>query len=193
MKQFLNILIAGLVVSCTADTPSPPQHMQPNIDEMVDLRIFTDGDIRFNGEMITTSGLPSHIESLRPYRSAKARIIFDENVPAAVVHKTQRLLHENKITNIYSKMLSSEDFKQYNQHVVHLDVLSSGDILLEGIRLYPEDLPISLQSSMVNKSPEFILTVSNDAQMGSVSEVQQLLVANQFTKITHQDVSKYYR
>lgn len=191
MKNFLFFLFTCSIISCSANSPSQ-KSSPPEVDEIADLRIFSDGSIRFNGKIITENGLPSQIESLTPSKLTRVRIIFDENTPTGLIHKTQRLFHENKITNIYSKMLSSEDFIDYNQSIVHIDILSSGKILFQGIELHPENLQIGLNNSMISRNSEFILSVSKNAQMGTVFDLQKTLAANHFTTITHQDLSKYY-
>lgn len=191
MKNLLLLLSAILFISCSTEQ-AEQKNIQPEIDEVVDLRIFQDGEVRLNGEFIGESGLKSHIKSLNITESTRARLIFDETVYSQAVFHTQKMLYTNGITNIHTKMLSSEEFKHYNQNKIHIDVLSSGKILFKGNEIYPEDLNTALSNIEVKPETEFIISVSNQAQMGSVFDVQNTLATNNLLKISHEDISKYH-
>ena len=193
MQKLLPVLMGLLIFSCSAEPPSTEEGvLDPKIDEVVDIRVYPEGKIRFNGSMITVSSLPGHIESLRSSKETRARIIFDETVASGVVFKTQRLLHEKRIANIHTKMLSPKEFERYHQQKVHIDLLSSGKILYEGNQIHPEDLKTSLTNTEISHHTEFIISVSKDAQMGPMLDIQRTLAANNVRKITNEDLSKYY-
>lgn len=179
-----------MIISCSTESPSQDD-IQPEIDEVVDVRIFHDGDIRFNGSMITESGLPDHIESLSASELTRARIIIDENAYSGLVNKTLRLLYKSRIINIHLKMLGTYAFQEYLENKVHIDVLSSGKILFNGYEIHPEDLELSLKNSELSSDTEFILSVSRKAEAGPVFDLQGILAANNHRKISYEDLSKY--
>lgn len=77
MKYLFIIPAFILCISCTNEHESPPVEEPapaPWYDEVVDIRIYPRGDIRFNGRMISESALAGHVESLNPSQSARARI-----------------------------------------------------------------------------------------------------------------------
>ncbi len=142
--------------------------------------------------MIGEPALKSHIDSLHTTTSTRARIILNETVYTQLVVHMQKLLHENRITNIRTKMLSPEAFRNYNKQKVHIDVLSSGDILLEGNKLQPENLNISLSKMEINRDTEFIISVSENAEVGPVFDTQEMLADNNLQmQVSNEDLSKY--
>jgi len=192
MKKILLLLCAILFISCQAETERIHE-VQKKVNEVVDIRIHSNGDIRFNGLMISDSSLPSHIENLKTDKNTRARVIIDENAPSGLVHKTQLLLYKQEVGKIKFETLSSEKFSSYLKNIIHIDVLSSGEILFEGKNLYPVDLKTSLKNMDLHSSTKFIVSVSENAQVGPVFDTLEELAENDMTKINYEDLSKYYR
>ncbi|WP_445666287.1 hypothetical protein [Fodinibius sp. AD559] len=191
MKKVLYIIFTVLVVSCS-NGQIDQKDLQPEVDEVVDIRINADGEIRFNGKFIGESGLKSHIESLNTSESTRARLIFDETVYNQVIFHAQKQLYTNQITNLNTKMLSPEEFKAYHQNKIHIDVLSSGKILFKGQEIYPADLKTTLANIEIKPETEFIISVSEKTTVGPVFKTQKLLADNGHLKMTYEDLSKYH-
>jgi biopolymer transport protein ExbD len=191
MKNLLLLFSAILFISCSTEQ-AEQKNIQPETDEVVDIRIYSDGEIRFNGKFIGESGLKSHIESLNTSKTTRARLIFDETVYNQVIFHAQKQLYINQITNLNTKMLSPKEFKAYNQNKIHIDVLSSGKILFKGQEIYPADLKTTLTNIEIKPETEFIISVSEKAKVGPVFETQKLLADNGHMKLTYEDLSKYH-
>lgn len=192
MGKILLLLSAILFISCQAKTQRINE-VQKKADEVVDIRIHSNGDIRFNGLLISDSSLPSHIKNLKTVETTRARVIIDENAPTGLVHKTQRYLHRQQVDKIKFATLTSEKFKNYSKNIIHIDVLSSGELLFEGKQLYPKDLKVSLNNVEINPSTKFIVSVSENALVGTVFDTLEELAHKDMTKITFEDLSNYYR
>lgn len=192
MKKTLPLLCAILFISCQAETQRINE-VQKKIDEVVDIIIHSSGDIRFNGILISDSSLPSHIKNLKTDETTRARVIIDENAPTSLVHKTQRYLHKQQVGKIKFETLTSENFNNYMKNIIHIDVLSSGELLFQGKQLYPEDLKISLNNVEIHSSTKFIVSVSENALVGPVFDTLEELAEKDMSKIAYEDFSKYYR
>jgi len=186
MKTKLILLLVLIFTSCVKETQQN-QESNLEIDEIVDIRIYPEDQIRFNGNMISESGLYSHIQSLNVSEGTRARIIFDENASFGVITHTQKLLYKKGVKQINAKGLSSEQFSKYHDRVVHIDILNSDKLLIEGNLLHPKDLEIALSNKNLPDKIEFIISVSNDASFGAVYDVQKLLAVNDFDNISNQD------
>lgn len=192
MKQILFLFSAILFISCQAETERI-ENPQKEVNEVVDIRIYSNGDIRFNGLMISDSSLPSHIQNLNAGKNTRARVIIDEKAPAGLIHKTQQFLHKQQVAKIKFETLSSEKFNSYLKYIIHVDVLSSGEILFEGKQLHPEDLKASLKNVEVQSSTKFMVSVSENARVGPVFDTLEELAAKDMSKIIYEDLTKYYR
>ena len=192
MKKILLLLCAILFISCQAKTQRINE-VQKEVNDVVDIRIYSNGDIRFNGLMISDSSLPSHIGNLKTDKNTRARVIIDENAPTGLVHKTQLYLHKQQVAKIKFETLTSEKFNNYLKNIIHIDVLDSGEILFEGKQLYPKDLKTSLDNIEIHPSTKFIVSVSENALVGPVFDTLEELAHKDMTKITYEDLSKYYR
>ncbi|MTI86549.1 MAG: hypothetical protein FH748_01125 [Balneolaceae bacterium] len=190
MKTKLILLLVLIFTSCAKETQQN-QESDLEIDEIVDIRIYPEDQVRFNGNMISESGLFSHIQRLNVSEGTRARIIFDENVSFGVITSTQKLLYRKGVKQINAKGLSSEEFSNYDDRVIHIDILNTDKLFFEGNLLHPEDLEIALSNKDLPDNIEFIISVSNDASFGAVYDVQKLLALNDFDNISNQDFKEY--
>lgn len=192
MRKILPLLCAILFISCQAETQRINE-VQKKVDEVVDIRIHSNEDIRFNGLLISDSSLPSHIKNLKTDETTRARVIIDENAPSGLVHKTQRYLHRQQVAKIKFETLTSENFNSYLKNIIHIDVLSSGELLFEGKQIYPKDLKISLNNVEIHSSTKFIVSVGGNVLVGPVFDTLEELAEKDMAKIAYEDLSKYYR
>ncbi len=190
MKTKLILLIFLILISCTKKVQDQ-QTIEEEIDEIVDIRIFPEDQVRFNGKMISESGLYSHIQNLNISDETRARIIFDENVSFGVITQAQKLLYEKGIKQINAKGLSAKEFLNYDEKIVHIDILNSDKLLFDGNLLHTEDLEIALNNTELPTNVEFIITVSERATFGDVYDVQKLLAINGLDKISNEDFPEY--
>ena len=190
MKTKLILLIFLILISCTKKVQDQ-QTIEEEIDEIVDIRIFPEDQVRFNGKMISESGLYSHIQNLNISDETRARIIFDENVSFGVITQAQKLLYEKGIKQINAKGLSAKEFLNYDEKIVHIDILNSDKLLFDGNLLHTEDLEIALNNTELPTNVEFIITVSERATFGAVYDVQKLLAINGLDKISNEDFPEY--
>lgn len=190
MKTKLILIIFLTLVSCAKEVQDQ-QTIEKEIDEIVDIRIFPEDLIRFDGKMISESGLYSHIQNLNISAETRARIIFDENVSFGVITQTQKLLYEKGIKQINAKGLSTEEFLNYDEKIVHIDILNFDKILFDGNLLHSENLEIALKNIELPSDVEFIISVSDSATFGAVYEVQKLLAINGLNEIANEDFSEH--
>ena len=190
MKTKLILLIFLILISCSKKAQDQ-QTIEEEIDEIVDIRIFPEDQVRFNGKMISESGLYSHIQNLNISDETRARIIFDENVSFGVITQAQKLLYEKGIKQINAKGLSAKEFLNYDEKIVHIDILNSDKLLFDGNLLHTEDLEIALNNTELPTNVEFIITVSERATFGAVYDVQKLLAINGLDKISNEDFPEY--
>jgi len=190
MKTKLIFLILLTLISCTKEVQDQ-QTIEEEIDQIVDIRIFPEDQVRFNGKMISESGLYSHIQNLNNSAETRARIIFDENVSFGVITQTQKLLYEKGIKQINAKGLSTEDFLSYDDKIVHIDVLNSDKILFDGNLIHSEDLEIALKNLELSANVQFIISVSDSATFGAVYDVQKILAMNGIEDISNEDLPEY--
>ena len=190
MKTKLILLIFLILISCSKKAQDQ-QTIEEEIDEIVDIRIFPEDQVRFNGKMISESGLYSHIQNLNIADETRARIIFDENVSFGIINQVLTLLYEKGITQINAKGLSEEEFLNYDEKIVHIDILNSDKLLFDGNLLHTEDLEIALNNTELPTNVEFIITVSERATFGDVYDVQKLLAINGLDKISNEDFPEY--
>lgn len=190
MKTKLILLIFLTLISCTKDVQDQ-QTIEEEIDQIVDIRIFPEDQVRFNGKMISESGLYSHIQNLNISAETRARIIFDENVSFGVITQTQKLLYEKGIKQINAKGLSSKEFLNYDEKIVHIDILNSDKILFDGNLLHSEDLEIALKNLELSANVQFIISVSDSATFGAVYDIQKLLAMNGIANISNEDFPEY--
>ena len=190
MKTKLILLIFLILISCSKKAQDQ-QTIEEEIDEIVDIRIFPEDQVRFNGKMISESGLYSHIQNLNIADETRARIIFDENVSFGIINQVLTLLYEKGITQINAKGLSEEEFLNYDEKIVHIDILNSDKLLFDGNLLHTEDLEIALNNTELPTNVEFIITVSERATFGDVYDVQKLLAINGLDKISNEDLPEY--
>ncbi|WP_142453800.1 hypothetical protein [Gracilimonas mengyeensis] len=192
MKPSLILIVALAISSCAKETQqSPDKYQEKEIDEMVDIRISSDDQILFNGNKISESSLYSHIQNVTVSEDTRARIIFDENVPIGTIMHTQELLYKRGVKRMYAKGFSTEEFSNYDEQVIHIDILDTNKLLFDGNLLYPEDLEIALSNKDLPNNMEIVITVSENATFGAVYDVQKLLAVNDLDNISNQDFTEY--
>jgi biopolymer transport protein ExbD len=87
--------------------------------------------------------------------------------------------------------LSAKEFLNYDEKIVHIDILNSDKLLFDGDLLHTEDLEIALNNTELPTNVEFIITVSERATFGAVYDVQKLLAINGLDKISNEDLPEY--
>ncbi len=193
MKIISFFLTVFLLSACTSEPSKQTKQIETELStvEVVDFRVFNDGKIRLNGEWIGEAGLGSHIQSLPTSKQTKARVIFDEDAPFSLITKIQSLLHKKQINQIAAKPLTHDEFVRYNQNVLHIDVLNSGKILYQGNLLHIADLEIALTNKHSIDDTEVILTIGDEANFGTVYDVQKTLALSGHKNMSTQDIPEY--
>ncbi|WP_020404643.1 hypothetical protein [Gracilimonas tropica] len=174
MRPLQSILIFLLIYSCTKAEQQPSQK-EGNIQkaEMVDVRIYPDGKIILNGEQTNFSALDGRVESMNIGDETRARFVFVTGEQTPLVYKTTRLIHQKGATRIKKIILEEEEFWEYINSTIHIDVLRSGKILFQGKELFVQDLPLALDRYS-NKEMRFVITKMNDFE----AETYQKAIAN---------------
>ncbi len=171
-------------VACSEKTPQP-QIVENETVQFIDIRIYPDNMIRFNGKMLSESGLNNHIQNLNVSEETRARIIFNENASFGIIMQAQRYLYEKGVMQINAKRLASDKFLEYNENTVHIDILNSDKLLFDGNLMHVNNLEIALQNMELPGNAEFVITVGQSTTFGAVHDIQKLLAMGGFNKISN--------
>ena len=184
MRSLLVIFSILLFVGCKKEIQqNKSSESIVEFEELVDIRINENGTTRINGLTVQESAISSHIKSLNLNEETKVRLVFSELAYTGVVNKLALQLGKAAPgIQLSTSMLSPEEFKIYDKDQIHIDVLSSGRVLYNGIKLYPEDLKIALNSNKDSSTPIF-LSVVDKATFGQVYDVQKAISKTDFRNL----------
>lgn len=191
MRQFLPLLLLPMLfISCSSsEAPEAVDQVTPvlqnNALELVDVRIYEDGDLRINGEMISESALESNLDALSVSESTKVRVTSSDEVYTGLVHRTMREFVQRGLSNVRYEMMTAEKFEAFENALI-VDVLNNGKIMLDGNLLYPEDLAIALEHmDRFDKDRTVKLNIAEEATFGMVIDVQKILKENHPLQISY--------
>lgn len=190
MRQFLLLLLLPvLCISCSSsEAPEVAEQVtstpQNNALELVDVRIYEDGDLRINGEIISESALDSNLDALSFSESTKVRVTSSDEVYTGLVHRTMREFAQRGLSVTYN-MMTKKEFEVFESTLI-VDVLNNGKIMLDGNLLYPEDLTIALEQS--TKGITVKLNIAEKVTFGMVTDVQKILKKNHPLKISYSKI-----
>lgn len=192
MKKFLLIFLLPLfVISCSSSDIKDNRNNQNNTNqvetlEVVDIRIYENGDLKINGTLLSDSSLPSHIDALEMGQETKVRVSASDMVYTGLINKISRELVLKEVEQVEINMMTPEAFKQFENDLI-IDILSNGKIMLDGNLLYPADLSVALKNnSELISDTKVRLYVNDMASMGTVTDIQKILVSNKVTQISNQ-------
>lgn len=192
MKKFLLIFLLPLfVISCSSSDIKDNRNNQNNTNqvetlEVVDIRIYENGDLKINGTLLSDSSLPSHIDALEMGQETKVRVSASDMVYTGLINKIFRELVLKEVEQVEINMMTPEAFKQFENDLI-IDILSNGKIMLDGNLLYPADLSVALKNnSELISDTKVRLYVNDMASMGTVTDIQKILVSNKVTQISNQ-------
>ncbi|MFP8488522.1 hypothetical protein ACKGJO_05420 [Gracilimonas sp. Q87] len=192
MKKFLLIFLLPLfVISCSSSDIKDNRNNQNNTNqvetlEVVDIRIYENGDLKINGTLLSDSSLPSHIDALEMGQETKVRVSASDMVYTGLINKISRELVLKEVEQVEINMMTPEAFKQFENDLI-IDIMSNGKIMLDGNLLYPADLSVALKNnSELISDTKVRLYVNDMASMGTVTDIQKILVSNKVTQISNQ-------
>ena len=189
-KFILLALLPVLLISCTSSEKNKNQNdsktqTRNETLEVVDVRVYENGDLKINGTLVSDSSIPSHIDALEMGQETKVRVSASDMVYTGLINKITRELVLKNVEQIEINMMSPDAFRQFENDLI-IDVLSNGKIMFDGNLVYPADLSVALKNNReLNEDAKVRLYVDDSATMGSVADVQETLVDNKITQITH--------
>ena len=98
MNKFLLLASLPLLfISCTSSEVNqsennPKTLLQDETLELVDIRIYENGDLKINGTLLSDSSLPSHIDALEMGEETKVRVSASDMVYTGLINKISREL-----------------------------------------------------------------------------------------------------
>ena len=192
MNKFLLLASLPLFFSCTSSEVNqsennPKTLLQDETLELVDIRIYENGDLKINGTLLSDSSLPSHIDALEMGEETKVRVSASDMVYTGLINKISRELVLKDVEQVEINMMTPDAFRQFEQDLI-IDILSNGKIMLDGNLVYPADLSVAFKNnSELTNNTKVRLYVSDMASMGTLTDIQEMLVNNDISRIIHQD------
>lgn len=190
MKRILILALSSVfLLSCSNEkqqhtTPQSVEVIQNNALELVDVRIYEDGRLKINGSVLSESSLESHLNALPIDTKTNVRVSCSNQVYTGLVTEITRQFAVRNISNITFNMMTPSEFSQYENSLI-IDVLSNGKIMMNGNILFPADLGIALKQAEHPEELSVILSVSDEATMGPVTDVQKILHKSGAQKISY--------
>lgn len=193
MYKFLLIAyLPLLLISCTFSEKNQSKIESQKLSqsdklEVVDIRIYENGDLKINGTLLSDSSIPSHIDALEMGEETKVRVSASDMVYTGLINKISRELVLKDVEQIEINMMTPDAFRQFEQDLI-IDILSNGKIMLDGNLVYPADLSVAIKNnSELTNDTKVRLYVSGMASMGTLTDIQEMLVNNDISRIIHQN------
>jgi len=193
MYKFLLIAyLPLLLISCTFSEKNQSKNesqilSQSDKLEVVDIRIYENGDLKINGTLLSDSSIPSHIDALKMGEETKVRVSASDMVYTGLINKISRELVLKDVEQVEINMMTPDAFRQFEQDLI-IDILSNGKIMLDGNLVYSADLSVAIKNnSGLTNDTKVRLYVSDMASMGTLTDIQEMLVYNDISQIIHQD------
>lgn len=193
MNKFLLLASLPLLfISCTSSEVNqsennPKTLLQDETLELVDIRIYENGDLKINGTLLSDSSLPSHIDALEMGEETKVRVSASDMVYTGLINKISRELVLKDVELVDINIMTPDAFRQFEQDLI-IDILSNGKIMLDGNLVYPADLSVAIKNnSELTNDTKVRLYVSDMASMGILTDIQEMLENNDISRIIHQD------
>ena len=193
MNKFLLLASLPLLfISCTSSEVNqsennPKTLLQDETLELVDIRIYENGDLKINGTLLSDSSLPSHIDALEMGEETKVRVSASDMVYTGLINKISGELVLKDVELVDINIMTPDAFRQFEQDLI-IDILSNGKIMLDGNLVYPADLSVAIKNnSELTNDTKVRLYVSDMASMGIFTDIQEMLENNDISRIIHQD------
>jgi len=193
MNKFLLLASLPLLfISCTSSEVNqsennPKTLLQDETLELVDIRIYENGDLKINGTLLSDSSLPSHIDALEMGQETKVRVSATDMVYTGLINKISGELVLKDVELVDINIMTPDAFRQFEQDLI-IDILSNGKIMLDGNLVYPADLSVAIKNnSELTNDTKVRLYVSDMASMGIFTDIQEMLENNDISRIIHQD------
>lgn len=192
LKVNVMLIFLFLMAGCSQPGEKSEENIaeQPALD-IVDIRIYEDGQVFLNGNSTNYSALPSLVESLDISEQTLARFIFVMGEQTPLVYETTRLLQQHGTFNIHKIILPHEEFYSYLEQNIHIDILNTGRILLDGNELYAEDLAFALNTPDITPDRNFILTLPEGHSESTHDRVVQILDSLGFNQVEYEDLAEF--
>lgn len=158
---------------------------------IVDVRIFPDGQTIINGEQTNFSALDGLISPMPIDENTRARFIFVEGEQTPLVYKTTRLLHQKGANQVLKIILKRDAFEQYLYQVIHIDILNNGRILFNGKELYPDDLQFALGKKGTSDEKEIRITLFENSSGQVHQKILNILQEMGFDNLVYADLANY--
>ncbi len=194
MKKILFLALSSLfLISCSNEkqqhtAPQSVGEVQNNTLELVDVRIYEDGRLKINGSILSESSLESHLNALPINTETNVRVSSSNQVYTGLVTEVTRQFAVRNISNLTFNMMTPSEFADFENALV-IDVLSNGKIMMDGNILFPADLGIVLKQAEHPEDLSVILSVSEEATFGPVTDVQKILHKSGAHKISYTKTS----
>lgn len=188
-ESLLFILILGVFISCSKEPQNKEFSENSTISqstslELVDIRIYENGDLKINGASLSESSLESHLDSLPIDKETRVRVSSSDQVYTGLVNRISKELAVRDIKNVRFSMLSTEEFDRLEDNMI-IDILNNGQIMMDGFLLYPEDLAIALRENEYPQDLTVILNVGEDVKMGPITDIQKILKESRVSRIEY--------
>ncbi|MCP9291769.1 ExbD/TolR family protein [Gracilimonas sediminicola] len=182
---FTWLVILSIIISCSSE-PETVNHSADNQEklELVDVRLYENGDMKINGRTLSETAF---LDVLEVNEQTKVRISSSDKVYTSLVHRLTREFANRNVGNVHFNMMTSDEFLEYEKNVV-IDILESGKIMVDGTLLHTEDLKYAVRNES-SKDFSVILSVSNEAIMGTVFDVQKTLKKSGIDRINYSSSS----
>lgn len=193
LRLFFKIAVLSFVIcGCSQPGEKPKEEiLEATALDIVDIRIYDDGRIFLNGNSTNFSALLSLVESLDISEQTLARFIFVMGEQTPLVYETTRLLQQHGTFNIHKIILPREEFYTYLEQNIHIDILNTGRLLLDGNELYVEDLTFALNSPDITPDKTIIFTLPENHSESSHTRSVKILDSLGFNSIEYADLTEY--
>jgi biopolymer transport protein ExbD len=185
-------IVLLLTTACNVSEKKPEESKTVEVSlNMVDVRIFPDGQTFINGEQTNFSAMDGLVSPMPIDKKTRARFIFVEGEQTPLVYKTTRLLHQKGANQVLKIILERNAFDQYLDRVIHIDILNNGKILFNGKELYPDDLEFALGKKSVPGEKEVRITLFENSSDQTRKETLMILKELGFSSFSYSDLADF--
>ena len=119
MKKFILLaLLPLLLISCNSSENNknendPITRSQKETLELIDIRIYENGDLKINGTLLSDSSLPSHIDALEMGEETKVRVSASDMVYTGLINKISGELVLKDVELVDINIMTPDAFRQF--------------------------------------------------------------------------------
>ncbi|WP_428235302.1 hypothetical protein [Gracilimonas sp.] len=113
---FTWLVISSIIISCSSE-PETVNHSADNQEklELVDVRLYENGDMKINGHTLSETALTSHLDAWEVNEQTKVRISSSDKVYTGLVHHLTREFANRNVGNVHFNMMTSDEFLEYEK------------------------------------------------------------------------------